>query len=204
MDIVRALKQPFIWLARFRYRCGYGVHSPFAFNLITHVFYEKTPYYAYEALKQVEDSGKRQGKTSLKVKRLLFRLVNRWQPQRIVDVGMPSSATLYLQAAKKNTHYTVLTDAAELALPLEEPFDFIYIHQPDQPDLVEKAFHQFLKCVHSKTVCVIEGIHQSAQMKKLWKQFCQEEAVGITFDLYDVGILFFDRQKIKQHYIVNF
>ena len=45
--ILLALKRPFIWLYRFRHRCGYGVHSPFAFNLITHVIYETTPYYKY-------------------------------------------------------------------------------------------------------------------------------------------------------------
>lgn len=44
------LKRPFIWLARFRHRCGYGVHSPFAFDLITNVIYERTPYYAYSSL----------------------------------------------------------------------------------------------------------------------------------------------------------
>ena len=48
--ILLALKRPFIWLYRFRHRCGYGVHSPFAFNLITHVIYESTPYYKYEEL----------------------------------------------------------------------------------------------------------------------------------------------------------
>ena len=45
--LVLALKRPFIWIYRFRHRCGYGVHSPFAFNLITHVIYENTPYYKY-------------------------------------------------------------------------------------------------------------------------------------------------------------
>ena len=48
-----ALKRPFIWLYRFRHRCGYGVHSPFAFNLITHVIYETTPYYKYKELVDV-------------------------------------------------------------------------------------------------------------------------------------------------------
>ena len=47
-------KRPFIWLARFRHRCGYGVHSPFAFHLITGVIYEKTPYYKYAALQEEE------------------------------------------------------------------------------------------------------------------------------------------------------
>jgi hypothetical protein len=28
--------------------------------------------------------------------------------------------------------------------------------------------------------------------------------VGITFDLFDLGIIFFDRKRFKQHYTVNF
>lgn len=52
MNLLLSLKRPFIWLSRFRYRCGYGVHSPFAFSLITDVIYEKRPYYAYQSLLQ--------------------------------------------------------------------------------------------------------------------------------------------------------
>ena len=48
--ITLTLKRPFIWLSRFRHRCGYGVHSPFAFSLITQVIYESTPYYKYKDL----------------------------------------------------------------------------------------------------------------------------------------------------------
>ena len=88
--ILLTLKRPFIWLYRFRHRCGYGVHSPFAFNLITHVIYESTAYYKYEELakaqKQLElEKDKRWKYESKKVKRLLFRLVNYAQPETIVD-----------------------------------------------------------------------------------------------------------------------
>ena len=40
------------WCRRFRHRCGYGVHSPSDFFLITSVIYEELPYYAYKALKE--------------------------------------------------------------------------------------------------------------------------------------------------------
>ena len=51
---------------------------------------------------------------------------------------------------------------------------------------------------------VIEGIRYTKKMKALWKKIQQDDRTGITFDLYDLGIVFFDRTKIKQHYLVNF
>ncbi len=44
MSVVTSL---WIWIKRFRKRKGYGVHSPFAFQLITQVINQKTPYYAF-------------------------------------------------------------------------------------------------------------------------------------------------------------
>ena len=97
--ITLTLKRPFIWLSRFRHRCGYGVHSPFAFNLITQVIYESTPYYKYKDLAveqkklapQKDNYWKYESK---KVKRLLFRLVNYIQPDTIVDVGRLAASSL--------------------------------------------------------------------------------------------------------------
>lgn len=101
-----ALKRPFIWLYRFRHRCGYGVHSPFAFNLITHVIYETTPYYKYKELaseqkRLMPQKDRAWGYESLKVKRLLFRLVNYAQPATIVDAGMQAASSLYLKLRRK-------------------------------------------------------------------------------------------------------
>lgn len=110
-----ALKRPFIWLYRFRHRCGYGVHSPFAFNLITHVIYETTPYYKYKELaseqkRLMPQKDRAWGYESLKVKRLLFRLVNYAQPATIVDAGMQAASSLYLKAAKEGADYTAAAD----------------------------------------------------------------------------------------------
>ena len=43
-------RHPVVWLRRFRHRCGYGVHSPFAFQLIRGVVYERGEFYAYRPL----------------------------------------------------------------------------------------------------------------------------------------------------------
>lgn len=207
MNLLLDLKRPFIWLSRFRYRCGYGVHSPFAFSLITDVVYEKRPYYAYQSLKEeqkkkVKEHGWTKG--TQKVNRFLFRLVNRVQPTTIVELGRPSVTSLYLQSAKPSADYLFASDLSELFLDADTPIDFLYLNDFRNPDLMEEIFRVCASRTTSKSVFVIHGICYSKAMKTLWKSLQADERVGITFDLYDVGLLFFDKTKIKQHYTVNF
>ncbi len=207
MNFLLCIKRPFIWLSRFRYRCGYGVHSPFAFSLITDVIYEKMPYYAYASLEKeqkrlVRERGYSRG--SQKVNRFLFRLVNKVQPATIVEVGRPSVASLYLQSAKPSAEYLFASDLSELFLDTDVPVDFLYLNDYRNPELLEKVFDICVRRTTLKSVFVVHGIYYSKEMKALWKRLQEDERVGITFDLYDLGLLFFDKTKIKQHYIVNF
>ena len=207
--ITLALKRPFIWLRRFRHRCGYGVHSPFAFNLITQVIYENTPYYKYKdlAVEQKKLAPQKDGRwkyESKKVKRLLFRLVNKVQPATVIEVGQPSTASLYLQSAKPSASYLFASDLSELFLDADTPVDFLYMNNYQNPELMEEVFHICAQRVTLKSVFVVQGICYSKKMKTLWNQLKEDERVGVTFDLYDLGLLFFDKTKIKQHYIVNF
>ncbi len=208
-DSLLALKRPFIWLSRFRCRCGYGVHSPFAFNLITHVIYEKEHYYAYRELCKVVNEQKHTqprgwNDVSTKVNRLLFRLANRFQPQVIVECGKASSSSLYLQAGMKKASFCV-DDTSTLSVCSQLlAIDFLYIHNESNPMQVADTFDRLADKIPADGVCVIKGIHRSYKMKQCWRGLTKDDRVGITFDLYDVGILFFDRTKIKQHYLVNF
>lgn len=89
------------WCCRFRHRCGYGVHSPSDFFLITFVVYERLAFYAYNLLhakrKQVEHLPHYREKTD----RLLFRLVNHLQPRNMLEVGTGSGLSArYMSEAK--------------------------------------------------------------------------------------------------------
>ena len=207
--ITLILKRPFVWLRRFRHRCGYGVHSPFAFNLITFVIYESTPYYKYKELvaeqkKLAPQKDKNWNRESKKVKRLLFSLVNYAQHATIVDAGKLSASALYLKASKVGADYTPASDLSELFLEAGTPVDFLYLHDYRRPEFVEEVFRVCAARAVGNSVFVVEGIGYTPQMKALWKRMLQDDKVGISFDLYDLGILFFDKTKIKQDYIVNF
>lgn len=202
------LKRPFIWIKRFRHRRGYGVHSPFAYDLITSVIYENRAYYAY---KQIETSGlykkvrsRNEGCVpSKKLNRLLFRLVNRLQPTCILQVGDLSTTSLYLQAGCKRSKFACSSVNAGNVKDVDSP-DFMYIPYLDNQKSIRDILQQYMPMANSRSVYVIGGIGYTKEMKKLWEEIKTYHSTGITFDLYDAGIIFFDNTRTKQHYIVNF
>ena len=46
--------------------------------------------------------------------------------------------------------------------------------------------------------------YATAEKKLWWKEVVADERTGVTFDLYDVGLVFFDKSRVKEHRIVNF
>ena len=204
---MNAFIRPYIWVKRFRHRCGYGVHSPFAFNLITKLFYEKTPYYDYATLAEREHrEGNHMWRCAerTKVKRLLFRLVNWAQPHTVVAAGRPTAASIYLQAGCLKQQFHAVTTLAELQACNIPTIDLLYISCSDQPGFRWQVFDALAARTTSKSVFAVSGINSSVAMKGLWKRMQQDPRTGITFDLYDIGIIFFDKGRFKQHYLVNF
>ena len=170
MNLLYYLKRPFIRLSRFRYRCGYGVHSPFAFSLITDVIYEKMPYYAYDLLKVEQKkriTTQRWEKGIPRINRLLFRLVNKVQPATIIEVGQPSAASLYLQSAKPSAGYLFASDLSELFLDADTPVDFLYLNDYRNPALLEEVFNICSRRTTPNSLFVVHGICYSKAMKNL-------------------------------------
>lgn len=201
---------PWVWLMRFRHRRGYGVHSPFAFHLITAVIYETTPYYKFKDLNVQQRLLKREKghawayAETAKVKRMLFRLVNWAKPACIVDVGPDSAAELYLKGARTKAAFLKLDEEKAVRWDEKQQVDFLYLHGMFSVDKLWAVFDRMANSAVQQSVFVIEGIGYSSGMGILWKRIKQDERTGVSFDLYDLGIVCFDRTRFKQHYIVNF
>ena len=158
------------------------------------------PYYAYDSLKKEQKKLVRErgySKGTQKVNRFLFRLVNKVQPATIVEVGCPSVASLYLQSAKPSAEYLFASDLSELFLDADVPLDFLYLNDYRNPELLEEVFNICARRTTLKSVFVVHGICYSKEMKALWRRLQEDERVGITFDLYDLGLLFFIQQRLN-------
>lgn len=175
---------PFVWLRRFRHRCGYGVHSPFAFEFITGVIYERWPYYAYSELDALLPWWVRGlGLRPRKRLRLLFRLANWREPARMLLVDPSPEAYAYIRRAVQK---------AELCSNPDGVADFIYVSHPSE---------EALRCADSRSILVVDNLRQHLDW---WLRVKQDPRTAITFDLYDMGIVLFDRQYNRIDYTVSF
>ena len=215
------------WCRRFRHRCGYGVHSPSDFFLITFVVYERLPFYAYSLLHAKRKDVARLSHYREKVDRLLFRLVNYLQPTAMLEVGTGSGLSARYMAEAKHVPLCTLDDGEcceEVVRLLADcpQVDYRcgdvpqllhrYVEEHGCPDIVHIAFTPYYKevfeallpAVSSHTCFFIGSPYATKEKREWWKQVISDPRTGVTFDLYDVGLVFFDKKRVKEHRIVNF
>ncbi len=186
-----------VWLRRFRHRCGYGVHSPFAFRLITDVIYDRRKFYAYGPLaiqRRAHVCG-----LSERLDQLMLRLAREVQPRRVALWGDPVDMTRrYVEAGCQ-------PDCIETVgcgrLPENRNYDWVFARRPgDSFDLFDQAARQ----APNHALFIFEGIHRSKTAASNWKRITNDPRSTVTFDLYDIGLIFIHPKLNPQNYIVNF
>lgn len=91
---------------KLKHRKGYGVHSPFAYSIITEVIEEKLPYYAYRRMQRSYD---KQAPVSYKVACLILRLANRFRCRNVAELGCDGGySMLPLLLTDSRLHITTL------------------------------------------------------------------------------------------------
>lgn len=219
------LKRTVSTVARKRQSLGFGVHSPFVYALLVDVFRERMPYYAYARLAALPACSSLSG-YSERINRLLFRLVNRFSPQRIMEVGTGNGlSALYMAAARTDAEVFTITDGGDMPAVLcsarpsmhcvqnvltpdiwkelndGRTIDILHIaHTPHYKDAYEMAIPH----TGSHTIYIIEGIHKEARRESWWKEVEADARNSITIDLYDVGLVFFDKKRTKRNYKMTF
>ena len=176
------LRNPIIWLRRIAKRKGYGIHSPFAFDFVTDVLYNKEQYYAYRSID--ESLGRWQPRRVRDLHRLAFRLANYRSPRTLY---CPRLAPTLVEACIKG-HKGV--EVLSSGMP-PHPADMIFLDRPDEyaTDMVGEG-----------TMVVLCDLPAHSAF---WRQICAHERISVTFDLYYLGIAFARSDLNREHYIIN-
>lgn len=228
---------------------GHGVHSPFVFDFIKFVKNDTKKYNCYTEIEKlrkellanrnfidVEDFGAgssviktnrravyKMAQSSLKPKRfaqLLFRIVQYYKPQTIIELGTSfgitsaylaagnPSATLYTmegssavaEIASKNFNSLGLTnvklvegDFGKTLQPLLSSLnniDLAFVDGNHKKEPTLKYFEQLLEKSGENSILIFDDIHWSREMEEAWAIIQQQEAVTLTIDLFFIGIVF--------------
>lgn len=235
---------------------GHGMHSPFVFDFIIHVLNDKTQYPAYQQVEDlrkqlirdqkiltIEDFGagstvhKTNQRTIASIAKnaakppkygqLLYRMVNYYQPQTIVELGTSLGITTsYLSLAKPDAKLITMEGASAIAetarqnlktlklqnVSLKEGnFDqtlstviselssvnFVFIDGNHRQEPTERYFKQLLPVLNNNSILIFDDIHWSREMEQAWNSIQQHPAVRCTIDLFFIGIVLL-RQEFKE------
>ena len=182
------IKGLFVWLSRINKCQGFGVQSPFAYQFIRYVINEHAPYYLYEELNDRDWLTRKLG-------RLYFRLSNWKQPEKIVCVGENDRFSRFFQAGCRRARIISMEES------VGENVVLWHVSLADTPFA---DIQKILEMAVADSVLVIEGIYSNREARSYWQLVKDSPYVSITFDLYYCGIVFFDKKRIKQYYVVNF
>jgi predicted O-methyltransferase YrrM len=235
---------------------GHGMHSPFVFQFILHVLNNNSNYevpssievlrrelLADDRILEIEDLGagsrttkskqrtvRQLARTAVKPRKygqMLHRLVARYQPQTIIELGTSLGlTTAYLATANPTARIITIEGSEAIQKLAAESFKTLSLGNiealqghfddvlPTVLQHVEKVdlgyidgnhrlgptlayFHQFLERTHNGTILIFDDIHWSPEMEQAWQQIQQHPSVKCTVDIFFLGFVFF-RSEFKE------
>ena len=210
---------------------GHGIHSPFAFDIITNVLNGPYSYYAFTDIPESFPYSKGESKKTKKFNHLSFRLVNHFKAINILEVNPENGLnTFYIKSPSSKINYKSISGISTSVNSVEEDASGVNVLSLSATQLnashlnASGAYSTKLKydavfininedkdsipsieCLldisHENTFWVINPINT-----KHSKQFCQlivnHESVTTTFDTNNTLVVFLRQSYHKQHYYV--
>ena len=198
---------------------GFGIHSPFAYQFVRNVWRQPLPYYAYGGMRQLLNTIKagttlRQRREmdliSEKEARLLFRVTNFFNPQRILQVGASTGVESVTMLAVSSQSRLYMCDAQleQKALAVRvlksqldrvECYDDVKVAADDflagetvsRLALVNSPADETVlkRLLDAQCVLVLRNLNRDESMSALFDTCCQHMPMGQTYTNDKIAIL---------------
>lgn len=168
---------------------GAGIHSPYIYRLVTTVLCDTFPYYAYE-----KSNGWALSPVETEQWKLFFRVVNFFQPDRIVvlgEAGNQQVAFLSEACRKAVVERPAEPDSGKLSFCNE-----LVVWTPDvlfYPEIPDEA---------GPAVWLVSNLHQPGAAA-FFDFFRKQQKVTVTLDLQVAGMIIFSDKLQKQDFVIK-
>jgi predicted O-methyltransferase YrrM len=246
---------------RFTSYTEHDLHSPFMYEFYMQLINNPNPYGDFEELAELRkqlskntqvievtdfgagskklNSNKRainqivkHGIAQKKQAEFLYRLLNKFNPKTIVELGTSVGlTTLYLsKSLPKSTIYTIegcpnlfrfsknifqeqgakniqsINGNFNVELPKLlkkiESLDFLYIDGNHAYEPTMEYFKVALSKKQAHSIFVFDDINWSEDMQRAWKEICDSKEVTLTLDFFFFGIVFFRTEQKQKEHYV--
>ncbi len=190
----------------------------------------KSYEHRFESVASIE----RKSAVTEKYGRLLFRLVEHFKPDIIIELGTSLGiSTLYLAKANPGSKVFTIEGCTTISEQAVNNFNLLNVTNIGLnigrfdiilPDVISEAgkldfafidgnhtcqatlsnFEMLLKIAHNDTVFVFDDIHWSSGMEKAWHEISEHERVTVSIDLFRMGIVFLKKELSKQKFVIRF
>lgn len=203
---------------RLFHRKGHGVHSPFAYNLITRVIEEELPYYAFD---EIETRFKKRSNHG----RLLFRLVTYFGCNQTVIIGNnPPHLSLYAALASGNKRLYVVNherlphQVRDFMIARRLPPVYYDEYIEKLPELLDQGSgetwrlivynenrpYDMTRLINNKCIFVINNTRKDKRQRKCWHEMRRSDRACVSIDMHNMGIIFFNDKLSKGNYKTYF
>ncbi len=163
---------------------------------------------------------------------LLFKLVNYYQPYRILEMGTSLGFGTYHLAGGNVNGKVLSIDAcintqniAKSSLQKlqfdnidffndtflhffesygGEKFDLVFVDGHHDGNALIAYMTTLEKHTHDNTLFVLDDIRWSKSMKEAWLELIKMEKYHVSIDLFRMGILIKRPQQAKEHFVINY
>ncbi len=239
----------------------HDVHSPFVYTFYQELIAKATDYEDFKELDQIRkqlqedqttiritDLGAgskklngntrsvsdivRHGIARKKQAEFLYRLVKRFAPKTIIELGTSVGLTsLYLAKAQEASTLYTIEGCPELSIFSKQQFerqgisnsvsitgsfdeelpkvlsslqsvDLVYFDGNHAYEPTLRYFRMALEKKHAGTIFIFDDIYWSAGMEKAWKEIHTHPEVRLSMDFFQFGIVFFRTEQKNKEHFV--
>lgn len=165
-----------------------------------------------------------------KYARFLNRLVDHLNARNVVELGTSLGiTTLYLADATKkvqtieaditinniarknwdhgcgiHSYVFDLNEKWEMLATKIAKIDFLFIDANHRKEAMIRYYLQSRSSLHEGSVVVLDDIHWNEGTLEAWNILKSREEVTLSFDIFQMGFLFFDKRLSKEHYTLKY
>lgn len=187
--MIRAIRKIIARICRQPVARGFGIQSPWAYHMMIDVIASKQPCGDYERLSALHPD---QGRQERRRNELLLRLSRRMNATGFIYSAGDEIAPFYVKAGSPQA----VTMRAVSEIDVDKQPAILY-----RCDITHAMLSDIIEKVNPRSLLIVDGIRNDERCFSQWKELRSNPKCCVSFDLYDLALVFFDPKITRQHYL---